>query len=90
MKRIEIIANNAVEQDIMEIFEHLEGKGYYTRINGVHGFGSSGPRHGDHIWPEENSIFIVYCSEEESELIKKAIGGLKTRFPEVGIKCFIL
>jgi len=90
MKRIEIIANSAVEQDIIEIFEHQEGKGYYSKINNVHGLGSSGPRQGDHIWPEENVIFIVYGSEEEAEWIQQAIDRLKERFPDVGIKYFVL
>lgn len=90
MKRIEIIANSAVEQDIVEIFEHLEGNGYYTKINNVHGLGSSGPRQGDHIWPEENALFIVYGSEEEVNLIQQALLRLKERFPDEGIKYFIL
>jgi len=90
MKRMEIIANSAVEEDIMEIMEHLDGQGYYTKINNVHGVGSCGPRKGDHIWPEENSLFIVYGEKEEMEMLETALTGLKTRFPDVGIKYFIL
>ena len=68
-KRVEIIANHSVEEDIMDV---LEAKGlvtHFTKIPSVHGRGDSDSKRGDHIWPEENFILIVYCGENEAESI---------------------
>ena len=90
MKRVEIIANSALAEDVTEGLEHLGDGMYYTRINNVHGLGSSGPRRGDHIWPEENIIFIVYCEEEDARALETHIIHLKEQFPDEGLKIFIM
>jgi nitrogen regulatory protein PII len=88
MKRIEIIANRSIEEDMFEAFEKAGIASHYTKIPEVMGVGKSGPRMGDHIWPEENFILIVYCEDEEAERIKKVIGELKEFFVNEGIKLF--
>lgn len=90
MKRVEIIANSALAEDVLEGLEYLEGETWYSRINGVHGLGSSGPRMGDHIWPEENVIFIFYCEAERAAELEAMVEDIKSRFPDTGIKCFIM
>lgn len=88
MIRLEIMANNSVEENILEAFKD-DGVGkYYTKIPGVFGVGNSGPRMGDAIWPEENFILIIWCEEEEALGIKEAIMRVKERFPDEGIKLF--
>ncbi len=88
MKRIEIIANRSIEEDMHDIFRRKQIAQYYTKIPEVHGAGKSGPRRGDHIWPEENFILIVYCGDEEAEEIKSAVAELKLSFEGEGIKLF--
>lgn len=90
LHRIEIIANRSIEADMFDIFKRKNIVHNYTKIPTVYGVGSSGPRMGDHIWPEENFILIVYCSEEEAEEIKEAVTELKSFFKQEGIKLFEL
>jgi hypothetical protein len=88
MIRIEIFANNSVEENILEAFAE-EGVGtYYTKIPNVHGVGRSGPRRGDAIWPEENFVLVVWCAEEEAQGLVRAVAKVKERFPDEGIKLF--
>jgi hypothetical protein len=88
MKRLEIIANRAIEEDMFDIFERQGIAQHYTKVPEVHGVGNSGPHHGDHIWPEENFILIIYCEEEEARKIRSAIKELKEFFTQEGIKLF--
>ncbi|MDR0551191.1 MAG: hypothetical protein LBG72_04140 [Spirochaetaceae bacterium] len=88
MIRLEIIANNSIEENLLEALkEHDAGK-YYTKIPNVHGIGTSGPRMGDAIWPEENFVFVIWCEEDEARRIKTAIDKVKEKFPDEGVKLF--
>lgn len=88
MRRIEIVANKSVEADIMEAL-HVRGAArHHTRIPIAHGVGSSGPRQGDAVWPEENFILIVYCEEPEAQQIREAIAEIKKLFPDEGVRLF--
>jgi hypothetical protein len=88
MIRLEIIANNSVEENILEALANAGAGKYYTKIPGVHGSGSSGPRKGDAVWPEENFMLVIWCELEEGRLIEQALGTVKERFPDEGIKLF--
>jgi hypothetical protein len=88
LHRIEIIANRSIEGDMFDLFQRKNIVKQYTKIPEVYGVGSSGPRMGDHIWPEENFILIIYCSPGEADKIKGAITELKGLFQQEGIKLF--
>ena len=88
MKRVEIIANQSVEENILEALAK-EGAGkHYTKYPNILGVGSSGPRMGDAIWPEENFIIVIWCEEDETRAIERAIASVKEKFPDEGIKVF--
>jgi hypothetical protein len=88
MMRIEVIANHSVEENILEAFKY-EGVGkYYTKYPSIFGVGSSGPRMGDAVWPEENFALIIWCEEEEARGIARAVSTVKEHFPDEGIKVF--
>jgi hypothetical protein len=88
MLRIEIIANQSVEENILEAFAaHGVGK-LYTKYPGIHGVGNSGPKLGDAVWPEENFVFVIWCEEDEARGIAEAVGDVKREFPDEGIKLF--
>lgn len=89
MKRVEIIANHSVEVDIFDAFEKRDIVKAYTKVPSVHGHGNSTPKRGDHIWPEENFLLLVFCEEEEAGLIREAVSEVKEHFPDEGIKLFI-
>lgn len=88
MKRIEIIVNKSIEEDMFDLFKKKGVAEHYTKIPVAYGVGNKGPRMGDHIWPEENSIIIIYCENEEAVKIQQAIMELKEFFTKEGLKIF--
>ncbi|OHD14869.1 MAG: hypothetical protein A2Y34_14205 [Spirochaetes bacterium GWC1_27_15] len=88
MKRIEIIGNRSLEEDLFDRFKKNNVVNHYTKIPLVYGVGTSGPRMGDHTWPEENFMIIVYCDENEADLIQKTIEETKQYFKDEGLKMF--
>jgi hypothetical protein len=88
MKRLEIIANSSVEDSIFEAFKWRGVAQMYTKIPIVHGVGHSGPRRGDHVWPEENFLLIIYCEPEEAKNIREAVYEVKAKYQVEGIKLF--
>ena len=88
MKKVEIIANCAVEEDLFDRFKKFDVKPHYTKIPIVHGEGTSNPKMGDAVWPEENFMLIIYCDEESAGKLVEAVKDLKIDFPDEGIKLF--
>jgi hypothetical protein len=77
-----------VEENMLEALKK-EGVGkYYTKYPTVFGVGTSGPRMGDAIWPEENFALVIWCDEEERRKIQAAVEQIKKHFPDEGIKVF--
>jgi len=88
MIRIEIIANHSVEENILEALAKEQVGKYYTKYPNILGVGSSGPRMGDAVWPEENFSLVIYCELEEARGIQRAVMKIKQQFPDEGIKLF--
>jgi nitrogen regulatory protein PII len=89
MKKIEMIVNRAVEEDILEELSLLELDGHYTLTSPVHGTGRSGPRKGSSVWPEENSHILLIIPDEQLTFVRSAFLAVKDRFPGMGMKCYI-
>jgi len=90
MIRVEIIANQSVEENILEAMAKEQVGKFYTKIPNLIGVGSSGPRMGDAVWPEENFSLVIWCEKEEAIGIKRAVYSVKKKFPDEGIKMFLL
>jgi hypothetical protein len=90
MTRLEIFTNRSIEENLIEAFEKEGVAKAYSKIPIVHGVGSSGPRMGDAIWPEENTAFVIWCEEAEAEGIRRAVAAVKHDFPDEGMKLFEL
>jgi hypothetical protein len=88
MIRIEIIANHSVEENILEALQEQGMGKYYTKYPNIIGVGSSGPRMGDAVWPEENFALVIWCGEEEARGIERTVAKVKERFPDEGVKVF--
>ena len=88
MIRIELIANNSVEENILEALAAEQVGKFYTKYPNVMGVGRSGPKMGDAIWPEENFVLVIWCEEEDVKGIERAVANVKERFPSEGIKLF--
>jgi len=88
MIRVEIIANQSVEENILEALAKENVGKYYTKYPHILGVGKTGPRMGDAVWPEENFILVIWCEEEDTQAIQRAIAKVKEKFPGEGIKLF--
>ncbi len=89
MKKIEIVANQAVEEDIVELLTELGYGESFTYQHPVFGRGKRGRREGSAIWPETNVMFLLYFDGSDVDSFLKSFRELKNRFPEEGIKCWI-
>ena len=89
MVRLEMIANRSVEGDFFDLLQKRGlGEVHYTKVPVVFGVGDSGPRHGDHVWPEENFLLLIYCEEEIADRVTDVVRELKREFTDEGIKLF--
>lgn len=88
MVRIEIFVNRSIQDDLFERLKAAKVLKHYSLIPETHGVGATGPRRGDHIWPEENLILIAYVEEDEARQVNAIINELRERFPDEGIALF--
>ena len=90
MKRIELIANRSVENEIIEALETNITDFYYTLLPQVNGKGKTKYRLGTATWPELNFLLISYLDDDYANKAVKAIQGVKEQFPREGIKLFVM
>ena len=90
MKRVEIIAAQAIQEDLLDALAHYEVPMKYTIIPTAHGMGSTTPKLGNDVWPEENFILLIYCQEEVLPRIERAIALVEKKYDHEGIGYFVL
>jgi hypothetical protein len=90
MKRLEVIANLSVQEEIVTGLEEAIPDFYYTFIPVVYGRGRTQYRLGTPIWPEENFMLISYLHDEDAERAEEIIREVKHHFLEEGIKAFFV
>jgi len=90
MRRVEIMAAQAILEDVLEALEHYEVPKHYTIVPTAHGMGNTSPKSGDSVWPEENFILIIYCEQVELESIEKALDLVKKKYDHEGIGYFVM
>ena len=89
MKKIELILSAAIEEDFITKCEE-NGIQAYTKLGDARGIGNSVPKQGDEVWPQFNTLFIIYCNDKKVEAIKTIIANLREQYPSEGIACFVL
>ncbi len=88
MYRVEIIANQSVQEDIAEAIDACELEMNYSFFPAVQGKGGQQKRLGDDTWPELNCLYILYVQAEALDALRRIVADIKTRFPRDGIKLF--
>ncbi|MGN0728948.1 PG0541 family transporter-associated protein [Treponema sp.] len=63
---------------------------FYSVIPLVHGRGKKSRKLGTTTWPETNVIIIAYCSDEQEKTVRTVVQYIKEKFPDEGIKIFVL
>lgn len=90
MYRAEIIANQSVQDDIIETLEEYIPEMLYTIVPLVHGRGNGNYKLGSSTWPETNFLLLSYINDEDKSKVKAVIDAVKEKFPGEGIKVFFV
>ncbi|MFP4330218.1 MAG: PG0541 family transporter-associated protein [Alkalispirochaetaceae bacterium] len=88
MIRVEVVGNRSVQEDFFDRLAEREVGEYHTLLSAVQGVGTSGPRRGDHVWPQENFLYFAYLEEEEARAIQEIVSELQELFAGEGIRFF--
>ena len=89
MTRFEIITNRSVESDLLDLIDEAYPGNYYSLVPGTLGRGRQGVRQGDEVWPEKNSLVIIYTeTDDKRKAVIRAVKAAKKHFPREGIKVF--
>lgn len=87
--RLEIILSQSIEDDFLADFLRCDTGHMFTKIDKVMGQGFSTPKMGSSIWPQLNSMYIVYCPQEKISSIKEILDSLRKEYPGEGVACFL-
>jgi hypothetical protein len=90
MKRMELMANKSVEEEIIGALEAGLPDFYYTLLPVVHGRGKTQYRLSTPTWPETNFRLISDVGEQDTDTAQAVIAEIKRRFPQEGIKVFVV
>jgi hypothetical protein len=85
VKRVELIANQSVKDELLEALGAALPALEYTLIPTVQGSGRGKRKLGTRTWPETNFLLISYMADEEAGEAKAAVAGVARRFPGEGI-----
>ncbi len=88
MFRAEIIANQSVQDDIIEALEDCIPDILYTLIPLTHGRGGNDRKLGSTTWPETNFVLFSYVQDKDKSVVDAVLKAIKEKFPDEGIKLF--
>ena len=88
--RCEIVANNSVQDDIVEVLEAACPGILYTIVPSVHGRGKHDRKLETATWPETNFVLFAYVTKDMLAGVKKAVRAVKETFHGEGIKLFVI
>jgi len=90
MYRAEVIANQSVQDDIIQVLEENISDILYTILPLAHGRGKSNYKLGDGTWPETNFVLVSYIEDYDKDNFQAIVDAVKKRFPDEGIKVFFV
>jgi hypothetical protein len=86
--RLEIIMSEAVQEDFLTEMDFAVPGFRYTLVPEVKGKGYTTPKQGDAVWPQLNTMLIIYCTEEEAARALVIVKGLREKYPTEGAACY--
>jgi hypothetical protein len=86
--RYDVILSSAIEEDFLQGMESRVPNFRYTKLSNVTGRGYSVPKLGDAVWPQLNSVFVLYCDEHEGDAVLAVIEDLRKRYVGEGLACW--
>ena len=88
--RVEIIANQSIEDDVIDILENDVSEIQYTLEENIFGKGKSSRKLGTTFWPEMNFRLTIYTTEENAGKIKACMETIRQKFEREGLSVFYL
>lgn len=89
MKLVMICYNEAIDDEVTELLDKMDIKGY-TKWTKVLGKGqTSEPHLLSHIWPKANNVIAVAVEEEIAHTIMDKLRSMKTQVGKAGLKAFM-
>jgi hypothetical protein len=86
MKRVEIVANQSVQEELITALEAGIPGLCYTVIPVAHGRGPDDWKLGTVTWPEENFVLFTYQEERNAAEVARIVRDLKKQYPKEGVK----
>ncbi|HGY54956.1 MAG TPA: hypothetical protein ENK44_04600 [Caldithrix abyssi] len=90
MKAVLIVFNQSISDEVYDILEKLNIRGF-TRWLDVHGRGSEKgePHFGTHIWPSVNGVLLTIVDEDIVEPILEEVKRINSLVEEEGLRTFV-
>jgi len=90
MKAVFISYNQAYNEEIVEVLESLNQRGF-TRWEDVQGKGGFNgiPHFGNHAWPEQNHAILTMVKDEKVEPLLAEIKRRDELAPDLGLRAFV-
>jgi hypothetical protein len=91
MKAIFVVYNQAYNQEIVELLEHLGQRGY-TVWEEIGGRGSvdGEPHLGNHAWPTQNHALLTVVDNALALRVMEALRQLDADNPKLGLRAYVL
>lgn len=93
MKKIEIFLTQAIEADFIGKYEiackREKTTCKYTKIDNIMGQGNTCPKLGDSVWPQLNTLIIIYCEDKLVPVIAEIMKELHTEYVGEGAASFV-
>ena len=91
MKAIFVVYNQAYNQEIVELLEHLGQRGY-TVWEEIGGRGSvdGEPHLGNHAWPTQNHAVLSVVEDSLAPSVMDALRQLDADNPKLGLRAYVL
>lgn len=89
MKAIFISYNQAYNEEIVEILEAHEQRGF-TRWEDIEGRGGvdGDPHYGNHAWPTMNHAILTFVPDEKLSAIMADLKAKDEAYPDLGLRAF--
>lgn len=79
MKLVIVIYDGGIDEAVMEQVEAMKLKGW-TRLFDVHGFGGTGLKRGDQVFPGLNNVLLAAMPEEQVAELHRRLRHLQAGF----------
>ncbi len=90
MKRVEIIANQSVREELLTRLEESIPGLRYTLVPTAQGRGLEDRKLGTTVWPEQNFVWFSYLEDGQAAAVVSLVAEAKVLYPREGIRVFTI